>query len=280
MPLQYTGPQGKETIRRISNLPTTIVLTVVVLWSTTARTLPAYSAPPETQEPQGLIAPCTPEAWALATTAVLTEHNHDRHDLLGNAERTADNIAKVHQRLKFWWGVTNREELLRALQQLELGGHRRSFAQMGAFLSSATPEQQALFTAAIAHSDQLTYRVAVVRKHYATLGKKSLLGWDYSRYIMLCRWGYLLGYLSEQEAWDKIWPAALLLQRTFASWSDLGINYLIGRAFWSVQETRKSGKAYYASYVHLFQEPTSPWRQCPWTLPLRTSTAEPPLPSE
>jgi hypothetical protein len=149
---------------------------------------------------------------------------------------------------------------------------------MGAFLSSATPEQQSIFTSAIAQNDRLKYRVAVVRKHYAPLGKKSLLGWDYSRYIMLCRWGYLLGFLSEHEAWDKIWPAAQLLQRTFASWSDLGINYLIGRQFWSVQETRKSGEAYYASYVCLFQEPTSPWRQCPWMLPLRTNTAEPTLP--
>ena len=75
----------------------------------------------------------------------------------------------------------------------------------------------------------------MAKEYYKKLGEKSLLGWDYGRYICLCRWGYLVGWLNEQEAWEKIMPAAELLQKSFSSWEDLGRNYLIGRLFWSYQ---------------------------------------------
>jgi hypothetical protein len=35
---------------------------------------------------------------------------------------------------------------------------------------------------------------------------------------------------------------ARTLQRTFASWRELGDNYLIGRQFWSLQQTRDNGR--------------------------------------
>ena len=42
----------------------------------------------------GLVGTCrSPEAWALATTALLTEHNQERHDLLGGRERTDANVS-------------------------------------------------------------------------------------------------------------------------------------------------------------------------------------------
>ncbi|HEV2687619.1 MAG TPA: DUF1266 domain-containing protein, partial [Bryobacteraceae bacterium] len=49
-------------------------------------------------------------------------------------------------------------------------------------------------------------------------GRKSKLtaGWDYPRAIMLARWGYTVGYLTEDEAWSFIWPLAQRLQQTFS----------------------------------------------------------------
>src|SRR5256885_14286177 len=154
--------------------------------------------------------------WALATTAIRASQNGDRHDILGGQEKTAESVRSATRLLHDWWRVDSREDLLAALETLARAGHRARFEQLGADPSSlSSTDREARFAAA----------------HYSKLGKKSLVGWDYTRYIALCRWGYLLGYLSEQEAWDKIMPAARLLQRTFSSWQDLGRNYMIGREF-------------------------------------------------
>ena len=52
------------------------------------------------------------------------------------------------------------------------------------------------------HDPRLLHRIAVVEKYYTAMGSKSIYGWDYARYVALCGWGYLVGYLSEEEAWQ------------------------------------------------------------------------------
>ena len=77
-----------------------------------------------------------------------------------------------------------------------------------------------------------------------------------------------MGYLTEDEAWDRIMPAARRLQRTFDSWKDLGENYLIGREFWSQEETERNGPLYREVYQHLLDDSASPWNRCAWNLDL------------
>src|SRR6266404_5769053 len=42
----------------------------------------------------------SPETWALATTAVLTKRNQERHDLLGGRERTDANVREKQDLLR------------------------------------------------------------------------------------------------------------------------------------------------------------------------------------
>ena len=56
-------------------------------------------------------------------------------------------------------------------------------------------------------------------QHYRKRRRNSLVGWDYCRYIMLCRCGYQVGFLSEDEAWGRIMPMARAIQAAFPSWS-------------------------------------------------------------
>ena len=79
-------------------------------------------------------------------------------------------------------------------------------------------------------------------EHNSKRRRNSLVGWDYCRYIMLCRCGYQVGFLSEEEAWGRIMPMARAIQAAFPSWSELGEDYLVGREFWSIAETKKSGQ--------------------------------------
>ena len=109
------------------------------------------------------------------------------------------------------------------------------------------------------------------REHYRKRGRNSLVGWDYCRYIMLCRCGYQVGFLSEDEAWGRIMPMARAIQAAFPSWSELGEDYLVGREFWSIAETKKSGQYFRELEAWLVREPGSPWNQLAWRMDLGAS---------
>lgn len=207
--------------------------------------------------------------WALAAAGVLTEANGDQHDILAGCEATPDEIEKQRLSLSKWWGIDSREDLFRSLQWIEQSGHRKHFDEMGSYLPTiAQTEEQ--YNKMISQIDdpELINAWNVVLRNWHYLGKRSLIGWDYSRYIHLCRRGYLLGLVNEKEAWDLIMPVARLLQQTFESWEDLGENYLIGREFWSLKQTNEDGWYFLQAYKRLLADSTSPWVKIPWELKL------------
>jgi hypothetical protein len=218
-----------------------------------------------------LICSCGPteeqKRWALATTAVLTEYNQERHDILGCGERNEEGIKRQKQILSDWWGVDCREDLFFVLDWLEQVGHRKRFEEMGQYLKTLQEDDFRSMLGELAEEDSSSWET--VLRCWFWLGKKSLFGWDFCRYIHLCRKGYYLGYLSKKEAWDLIMPKARLLQETFDSWKDLGENYLIGREFWSLLRTRNSGSYFHQAFETLLKDPDSPWNSIPWDLDLR-----------
>jgi hypothetical protein len=161
-------------------------------------------------------------AWALAAAAVLAERNGALHDRLAGSYLTARDADEARRVLREWWGVTDRASLVKSLEWLQKSGHRERFAREGQQLAALTPAgRQAL--AGQRHWDlELNQKLGVVEMHYERLGKKSLIGWDLSRYIALCRWGYAAGYLTEADAWARIIPTARIIRHTFTSWRELG----------------------------------------------------------
>lgn len=206
--------------------------------------------------------------WALATCAILTESNQGRHDILGGDERTPKEIKAWQDSLAQWWGDKNREDLLGSLKWIEEGGHRREFDAMARDLSLATPAQLSDIRARVAANPSVSNKVEIVMKYKAVFKHKSITAWDYDRYVALCGWGYIAGYLSEEEAWQKIMPVARLLQKTFSSWSDLGVNHVVGREFWSLKQTQESGNLTRKAYHKLLNDPSSPWVQLKWNTDL------------
>ena len=103
---------------------------------------------------------------------------------------------------------------------------------------------------------------------------KSILGWDYARYVSLCGWGYVVGFMTEDEAWERIMPVAITLQDTFDSWEDLGRNHVLGREFWSWQSTQSRGELTKKAYKKLCTHTGSPWRRISWDLDLSPWDAE------
>jgi hypothetical protein len=214
------------------------------------------------------VPPASPQAWALATTAIMFELNGARHDLLGGAVAFPGEVESAMRLLSQWWGVDTRDELLGELKWLQFEGHRADFEALGRVVDAMSEEQFKAAEAAIMADPQQLYSLQVVRKNHRSLGEQGILGWDLVRFIALCRWGFLAGYLSQQEAWDRIMPAARRLQETFRSWDDLQSNYLIGREYWSLEQTQKNGERYRSIFERLSHEQNSPWNMNPWSMSL------------
>lgn len=209
------------------------------------------------------------QRWAIACSALLDEVNHYNHDQLATQERTPDNISRQKETLVQFWVVNNRADLINNLDWIDKDGHRKMFEELGAALNNKDHARISQLKSKYLNSEEAyTNMVRVSKAHYKSFGRKSLIAYDYCAYIDLCRWGYLAGYLTEQEAWARIMPAARLLQKTYSSWQDLARNYIIGREFCSANQTADAAKEFERCYDFLVKEPSSPWVKLPWHLRL------------
>jgi len=207
------------------------------------------------------------KSWALGCAGVLWERNHDRYDSLAGEDVNDRNIRARKKLLSDSWGIENRADLFGVLRRLDETGHRDGFEDLGKYVSVLGEWEYIRFLLMNMMNAERLYEIKTAKKHYEELGEKGILGWDYSRYICLCRWGYEVGYITEEEAWKLIIPAAWKLQEKFDSWEDLGCNYLIGREFWGggADSTYKFEDA----YQRLIDMPSSPWNRYDWYMDLR-----------
>lgn len=208
------------------------------------------------------------KGWALGCSAVLIEYNHGRHDTLSPGEITERSVQEELNLLSRWWSVRTRKDLFEKLNWLEEEGHRKWFEKTGQKVTQMSEEEFRKLVEQNKDDKDKVGEFETARKYYKQLGQKSIKGWDYTRYICLCRWGYQVGFISEQEAWTMIMPVAKDLQKTFDSWEDLGRNYLIGRSYWSYEEQEKYGNAMQDAFDRLIDMKSSPWNKYAWDMDL------------
>ena len=214
-------------------------------------------------------------AWVLATTALLSYRNGHRLDMLPPDVPSDSSTASSRAILREWWGVETRDDLLASLDRLDGGGgHRAVFQEKGRTLAALTESQ---FQAALAEARRRpreVRRMKLVREHYRRHRENSFVGWDYCRYVMLCRWGYHVGFLTRDEAWSRMIPAGRRIQAGFHSWAELGEDYLVGRELWSPEETAKTGGYYREIDAWLVKAPQSEWNRFPWSMALGGSSTD------
>ena len=214
--------------------------------------------------------------WALACSALLVEAVHGRHDLLGADLRTPRNIEKTKEFLAFeeGWAIENKSDLFECFKEIDRGGSRVDFEHWGTLLQTLSEQEYEMIQRQHQDDLEVLQSIRIAKEYYEKLGPKSIIGWDYGRYICLCRWGYMAGYLTEEQAWVEIIPVAKMLQKTFDSWEDLGRNYLIGRQFWSYENTQKEGYFYEDAFQRLIDMKSSPWVKYPWDMDLTAAEPE------
>jgi hypothetical protein len=155
--------------------------------------------------------------------------------------------------LKESWGVTDAATLRERVTWLTTEGHSAEYRATCA-----------RFDAMPAHERESELRLLFVGRFREQVGDKDLAAWDQVRAINVAGWGFLAGFLTEEEAWALILPAARTCQRTYGSWEELGRHYLLGMAFWGPSHLERGQPA----FDGLMADPNSPWRTVPWATPL------------
>lgn len=158
--------------------------------------------------------------------------------------------------LKQWWGVHDRASLLKQLDWLEKEGHRTGFKQLYAQVAN-------LSEAEIANAHPVAKFVWQNRQNFKN---GDLIAWDLARLVNVARQGHTAGYLTAEEAWQKIMPAARLLQASYGSWNELSDNYALGWRFW--QDGAPLEKVYIDAFNWLKSNPDSPFQKVAWNTPL------------
>jgi hypothetical protein len=209
------------------------------------------------------------KGWILGCSGLLWERNRDDFETLAGTEINPIRIQDKQDALAEWWSIKSREDLLNDLLWLsQEGGHRYNFERDGRWSSMMTADELERYLEPYEEYAEKCNDLRVAHQYYQSLGEKSILGWDLSRYLCVCRWGYLCGWLSEREAWELMIPAARKLQETFDSWEDAGENYLIGRHYWSLKHVQEEKEIFDEAFCRLSEMPSSPWNRYPWDLDL------------
>ena len=206
--------------------------------------------------------------WALATVAVSNQQNGFSHYVLGGEPLTPQAQVNSMYGLKNWWGVTTKEETLEVLTWLLNEGHHKEYEQLAAVVATASETDYQMLLHKYQSNPEVIFKLKFARDNHERLGKKSLLAWDLCRYIQVAGLAYVAGYLTEEEAWEKIMPAAKIIQENFDSWTDMGNNYLTGRHYWAGERNERLDYIY--TLLINQQDQHSPWTKYQWKTDLTT----------
>ena len=139
----------------------------------------------------------------------------------------------VRSILEQYWGVEDRDGLIDTLRYLMTGGHAKDYMEalevISASGSAADLHTEDMDEDDIAVCDS---RFEFTKAYAGQIGPMMLRGWDLGRAANVTRWGYFVGYISEQEAWDILDQIADGCLSAFDSWTSYAQSYIFGSMYW------------------------------------------------
>jgi hypothetical protein len=219
------------------------------------------------------------QMWAISLTGIMTEINSSYRNSLNASAMDASGRDDWLTVLRRDWGITTREQLLEMLDSLENGGHAASFREIQSIIyevGHAKDESEARDILLKYDWDQTKVnRINYVSTNWSQYYNRTIKAWDLGRSISLCRWGYNVGFITEDEAWKKIFHLAGLIQSLYNSWEEYGYDYFMGRLFWA--SSFGEAESYFARTEPVYRRLlNSYWGWLDWQIDLEEpETAEP-----
>jgi hypothetical protein len=169
--------------------------------------------------------------WFLGVGAILGKRNNQDLYELGMAVRTPGNVQAQRRSLKSSWSVSDRDDLIETIINMTYFGHSMRFNyDVELFKSLSKTEQNDILKNSEGVDKYMWPYVMELDKKW---DDKSIYAWDWFRMGHLCRWGYMAGYITAEEAYELFEPVAELLRETYNSWDEATENYLDGYAYWA-----------------------------------------------
>jgi hypothetical protein len=177
------------------------------------------------------------QSWAIALTGILSELNRSNNNTLSTSWSNYRYRAVWLEVLRRDWGITTKEELLETLDNIENGRHSASLREIQLIIyevSTARNDSEALAILNKYPWDQTKInRFNYVVQNWEVYYNRTIRAWDLGRNISLCRWGFDVGFFTEDEAWEKIMYYAKIIQPLYNSWEEYGYDYLMGCLFFA-----------------------------------------------
>lgn len=134
------------------------------------------------------------------------------------------------------WSVADRASAIETLDLLRDQGHRDypdyPFDQVLALIRSGETEGYEAEASACADVyTALTEEYGYSQEELDAISTVS--AWDYDRLVVVARWCYVAGFITEQEAWDYIKAAAEQGSSDYKDWKSYFAGILLGRAIWT-----------------------------------------------
>jgi hypothetical protein len=213
------------------------------------------------------------QLWAIALTGIMSERNRSNHISLSTSQTGLRDKGNWLEVLRRDWGINTREELLETLYSMENGGHAASLREIQEIIYEVSTARNESETTAILSKyywDQTKVnRFNYTIQNWEIYQNRTILAWDLGRNISLCRWGYDVGFLTENEAWEKIIYYAKIIQPLYKSWEEYGYEYYMGRVFWAsgFGESSRYSEETYPIYEKLINR-NGLWYNLEWNIDL------------
>ncbi|PZM67602.1 DUF1266 domain-containing protein [Paenibacillus dendritiformis] len=130
------------------------------------------------------------------------------------------------------WDVSNTEEAVQTLEWLLTEGHRAKYDQLlmalqagQSFTEEEVGKSQECYKSA---QEAMMKKLSFANSDFDRVN--TMAAWDFDRAVNIARWSYILGYLTEEQAWGYIERAADAASHIFQSWKDYFISFAFGRA--------------------------------------------------
>lgn len=215
--------------------------------------------------------------WALAGGAFNVQIDLKYSNVLAGIEPVPRGRRLVtHHNLAKFYNIYSRQDLLDYLQGLQDRGFRAAYDQLAAHWASADEEKWQALWMDFRVADEELLPIYWVRGYAHALGKNGVIGYDLREYMDGCRAGYRAGYLTEEECWRRIMPAARLAQSLFGSWEEYILSYLVGFQIEYPWDTVRvdAGKRWIL-LAYLIHDEKSPLKDLSWDMDLGGEDPEP-----
>lgn len=194
-------------------------------------------------------------ALSLDAPIKVTGSEPGYHCLEFGPKREAQNM------LNSWWGVTTADELEEMLAWLLSEGHRVVFDQEYNRMHFMTHSERQDYVESFRKTDSDQFvRASTVNKYLFNMGASTVLAFDIARYKLLLGAGVSMGWISEENFWQRIRPLAsqIVDKRLFNSATDYLLSYYVGRTY-GMKHREGSIKESLREMNKLLTDPESPF---------------------